>query len=549
MQCKFRIAQSRMFLLLPGCLLIGGMAAGFRVAPLCGLWPMLAAVDPAALAAPPLTPSQEIPEVLTRGPVHEAFAQPVNVQVQGGVVVHQQPPATIREIPPADRPRGDHNVWVPGYWSWDMDRNNFIWVSGCWRVTPPNMNWVPGYWAAVDNGWEWVPGFWTTANTTELNYLPSPPATQEIDPPGAPPDEAADMWVPGCWYWVEGQYVLRHGYWLHQQTGWVWVPSHYCWTPRGYVFAPGHWDYTLEQRGLLFAPVCFSGALLAQPDYVYSPDVCVDLELLTDCLFAYPCYSHYFFGDYYDSFYFGCGIYPWFACTRFHIWCCPTFDYCRWQGCLRDRDWELNVRHAFDQRCLDRTLRPSWTLAEQNLRVAALPPADRGLWLLGKRVTAVAAAESGNFSQMDLSARNEMARQANDVHVFRTARTRWEQPFSAGAASGTRASSEITPAARAAEQPGSRTGASVPPVAWTPLHATPNAAREAPAATASRVYHEFRPTYEPPRDVFREHPEQVRIPAAPFSGRTAAAGSSARLPPSRPALEQAAGSGNQRRER
>ena len=37
----------------------------------------------AAVAAPPPTPPQEQPEVLNRGPVHEAFAEPVTVQVGG----------------------------------------------------------------------------------------------------------------------------------------------------------------------------------------------------------------------------------------------------------------------------------------------------------------------------------------------------------------------------------------------------------------------------------------------------------------------------------
>src|SRR5512141_735640 len=100
---------------------------------------------------PPPIPDQEQPEVLTRGPVHEAFAEPVPLQVQAGLIVSNAPPANIEEVPPAERPQGNHFVWVPGYWSWDADRNDFIWVSACWRVGPPNTYWVPGYWAQVTN--------------------------------------------------------------------------------------------------------------------------------------------------------------------------------------------------------------------------------------------------------------------------------------------------------------------------------------------------------------------------------------------------------------
>ena len=102
--------------------------------------------------APPPTPADEQPEVLTRGPVHEAFAEPVSLQYQEGLVAPTQPPENIEEIPPADRPAGDQFVWVPGYWSWDGDRNNYIWVSACWRAVPPNMSWVPGYWNPLRQG-------------------------------------------------------------------------------------------------------------------------------------------------------------------------------------------------------------------------------------------------------------------------------------------------------------------------------------------------------------------------------------------------------------
>ena len=112
---------------------------------------------------PPPIPAGEQPEVLTRGPVHEAFAEPVVLEYQTGLVAPIQPPDNIDEVPPADRPAGDQFAWVPGYWSWDGDRKNYIWVSACWRAVPPNMAWVPGYWSQAAKGWEWVPGFWTQA--------------------------------------------------------------------------------------------------------------------------------------------------------------------------------------------------------------------------------------------------------------------------------------------------------------------------------------------------------------------------------------------------
>ena len=169
---------------------------------------------------PPPVPAQEQPEVLSRGPVHEAFAEPVDMQLQEGLTAPTQPPPNIEEVPPAERPAGDHFVWVPGYWSWDADRNNYIWVSACWRAVPPNMAWVPGYWSQVANGWEWVAGFWTPAGVEEIEYLPAPPANDAVEAPGAPPI-VDNTWVPPCWYWSDGQYIQRPGYWLAAQPGWA----------------------------------------------------------------------------------------------------------------------------------------------------------------------------------------------------------------------------------------------------------------------------------------------------------------------------------------
>jgi hypothetical protein len=97
-------------------------------------------------------------EVLARGPVHEAFAEPVVFDPEPSTVVDRQPPDPIEEQPPDQRPAGDNVAWMPGYWSWDHERDDFIWVSGFWRVLPPGRQWMPGYWAEVSGG---VPvGLW-----------------------------------------------------------------------------------------------------------------------------------------------------------------------------------------------------------------------------------------------------------------------------------------------------------------------------------------------------------------------------------------------------
>src|SRR5262249_35332423 len=58
-------------------------------------------------------------EVLARGPVHEAYAEPVESRPQQSLVVNKQPPEAIDEVPPDQKPEGEDVVWIPGYWGWD----------------------------------------------------------------------------------------------------------------------------------------------------------------------------------------------------------------------------------------------------------------------------------------------------------------------------------------------------------------------------------------------------------------------------------------------
>jgi hypothetical protein len=104
--------------------------------------------------------AQEGVEVMARGPVHEAFAEVSIRSPRPSPVVNKQPPNPIEEMPPDQKPEGANVIWLPGYWAWDDDRSDFIWVSGIWRDVPPDRQWVAGYWNQVEEGWQWVGGYW-----------------------------------------------------------------------------------------------------------------------------------------------------------------------------------------------------------------------------------------------------------------------------------------------------------------------------------------------------------------------------------------------------
>jgi hypothetical protein len=251
--------------------------------------------------------------IQTRGPVHEAFAEPILYDPEPGFLIGYRPPEPLDEVPPPIYPVSSGQVtWIPGYWAWDDDRDNFLWVSGIWRNIPPGRQFVPGYWLELTTGFQWVSGFWISDAAEFVQYLPQPPESLERGPTSDPPEPGA-VWVPGTWLWHDVGYLWRPGYWTRYQEGWVWTPDHYVWAPSGYIFVNGYWDYSLTRRGLLFAPIYVTTAAVEAPRFVYRPSVVVNIGVLISDLFARPRYTHYYFGDYYERDYFRAGIYPAYA--------------------------------------------------------------------------------------------------------------------------------------------------------------------------------------------------------------------------------------------
>jgi len=368
-------------------------------------------------------------DVLTRGPVHEAFAGTVAFDPQAGIVVPKAPHAAIEELPPDQRPEGTNVAWIPGYWAWDDERSDFVWVSGIWRSLPPGRQWVPGYWAQAAGGFQWTSGYWADAQAAQVEYLPPPPTTVEAGPNISAPS-ADYAWIPGCWVWHAGRYVWRPGYWAAMQTDWVWMPAHYVWTPRGYVYVGGYWDYAVPRRGVLFAPVYFRVAHCRRHGYHYSPSVVINLAYATDHLFLRPSYGHYYFGDYYAAAYVTAGYYPWFSLhVRRHGYN-PFYAQQSWLH-RHDRDWERRVKVEFVTR-RDRTdTRPPRTVAEQRrLATSSARPPVRTVVVPATPLRDVARDRKApvRFQPIDTRTRNEIGRSTRDVHKSRDERAKLEAP-------------------------------------------------------------------------------------------------------------------------
>jgi hypothetical protein len=329
-------------------------------------WMGTLALALAAFGLPPqIVFAQQNREDMTiepRGPVHEGYAQPGDTILKPGLIVPQQPPEPIPEQPPDQRPEGDNVIWIPGYWAWDLDRKDFLWVSGFWRVPPPERKWVPGYWAKTEDGWQWISGFWADDRQNELYYQEPPPESLDYSPPTPRPDEES-FYVPGCWVFRSERYVWRPGYWRAPRPGLVWCPAHYCYTPNGCLFVDGYWDRCLEDRGLLFAPVYFNRTPWTDAAWFYRPSYCVTFPSLLGSLFVRPAYGHYYFGDFYGPAYRRLGFSPWFVYGRRHY--DPLFSYYRWQN-RNDPGWYRGLRTDYRGRLNGSLPRPPRTLVQQD---------------------------------------------------------------------------------------------------------------------------------------------------------------------------------------
>jgi hypothetical protein len=320
----------------------------------------LAAQDPVPQPAP--DQAQPGVDVQTRGPIHEAYAGPVVLNPKPGPIVPKEPPQAIEEVPPDQKPEGEVS-WISGYWSYDDERQDYIWVSGIWREPPPGNTWVPGYWNTTTSGYQWTPGYWQQAQQQEIEYLPAPPPSVE-NGPTTPAIDDQHFWVPGVYEYRYNRYVWRPGYWAAYQPGWVWTPAYYRWTPAGYVYIAGHWDYPMETRGVLFAPV-----VIDRPVFVaryYTPSVILNVGCIQANLFARPTYGGvYYFGDYYGGTYIHAGYVPWFRPSR--VCYDPLFSYYSCYHARTNPGWSVSLTLNFNRCYSDPGWRPPRTFVQQNI--------------------------------------------------------------------------------------------------------------------------------------------------------------------------------------
>lgn len=312
----------------------------------------------------PTKPTAAAFDFLLRGPIHEGFAQPAVLDAAPPLQVPKRPPPAQREFPPAIRPAANQTLWLPGYWGWEEEQEDFVWVSGVWRVPPPGMRWVPGYWSARDDNFAWTPGFWFANEAARLQYSFNPPA-QPKDEPEQPAAATNQFYVPGYWAAADDKYIWRRGHWAKFYEGWVWMPTRYATTPAGSALVKGYWDYPLARRGVLFAPV--SPTKGSEQPGTFTPEITLDVRRLGDFLFTWTAYGHYCFGDYFGDRPTQLRIRPWFAMPHD-----PLFAYENWGRSRVRPGWYESLVNRYRRLQKNADLRPARRLDEATAANASL---------------------------------------------------------------------------------------------------------------------------------------------------------------------------------
>ena len=364
-------------------------------------------------------------EVLTRGPIHEGFATQFQLQSVAGATIDKAPPQSIVELPPDVRPVGANVQWLPGYWGWDADANDFLWVSGTYRNLPPGQRWLPGYWNHGNDGYQWMSGFFISSNTKEIKYGAEPPQSLERGPTSAPPSQN-HFWIPGVYQPNEGAYAWRPGYWAGQNENYVWSPARNVATAGGYVHTPGFWDYQLSQRGTLFAPARVAFGTNPDAAVRMTPSVVIPATALQYHLFSRANSSTYLFGDYYGDTYAAAGIRPWYSAQLAGGVPDPLFGYSNWyygRSGVNYRDVMTGWNTHFTTNV---GMRPASTLAGQADLIAKLGVTNAANSVLGVNSNDLVSRKALNLVSLSAAERTTLLASTNSLQLLATQRLNLE---------------------------------------------------------------------------------------------------------------------------
>jgi hypothetical protein len=257
-------------------------------------------------------------------PVHEAFF-PKNGDEIVLVATSHNPPGHHEEARPLSP--SSKAIWIPGYWKWAPEEEEFAWISGVWRIPPPGMGWIEGKWSEVKSGWVWRPGFWYPTKAREFPVLEVPPPSAPDEKISTAPSNGA-FWVKGHWRYDHHKhtFVWFQGKWIEGEENWVFNPARYVWHDDGFVFVPPFWDWRIEERGAAYPCQWYKKEMKHGTGKELGMH-----EILAYYYLYWPDYASFFqhFSHFYPRWDFGWGGYP-------NWWSWPS-----WWGFAQEEMWAL----------------------------------------------------------------------------------------------------------------------------------------------------------------------------------------------------------------
>lgn len=237
--------------------------------------------------------------------VHEAFVPKISAVLPIEMISHNPPTERIEKPPQKTNPL---MKWIPGYWEWDKEKQEFDWVCGVWRIPPPKHEWVPGYWKR-GAGWYWISGLWH-AEPSQAILSPEAPPAQPEENVGSNANSTM-FWAPGHWNYnpYEQNFRWLGGSWVPFDEEWVYFPSSWTWRPEGYLFHPAYWDFPLEERGVAFS---------CNDKEQYDP--LTNEVILSRIYYTFPERSHFFWHHFHfhPEYWKGCWCLP--SWWEWHSW-------------------------------------------------------------------------------------------------------------------------------------------------------------------------------------------------------------------------------------
>jgi hypothetical protein len=157
----------------------------------------------------------------------------------------REPPAPRAE--PVPRTPGRDVTWIPGYWSWSEDLDDFVWIAGVYVVHAPDQLTVSTE-AVPDRTSDQAQAIAAMPAPADLappepsrEVAVAPPPAPRVEVIVAPPAVLGAAWIPGHWRLVATSWQWVAGVWVRPPAGMRFQPPALQVRGAVHVYVPARW--------------------------------------------------------------------------------------------------------------------------------------------------------------------------------------------------------------------------------------------------------------------------------------------------------------------